>query len=174
MAIVRLQHHAVAIDVGGGHGFFAQDVLAGLHQGDGLLGVAEIGAGDVDGIDLGAGGQRGEVGEGEGGFPPGGEFGGALPGTGIDGGEGEFGVLFGFGEELFDDMAGADGGKTDHGGTSLGGVMGWCRGWCRGRGGAAGPAAEPPLRTQSAESVRRTDWPAARILRLAGIRRGAG
>ncbi len=30
-AIVRLQHHAVAIDVGGGHGLFAQDVLAGLH-----------------------------------------------------------------------------------------------------------------------------------------------
>ena len=53
MAIVRLQHHAVAIDVGGGHGLFAQDVLAGLHQGDGLLGVAEIGAGDIDGIDLG-------------------------------------------------------------------------------------------------------------------------
>jgi len=116
MAIVRLQHHAVAIDVGGGHGFFAQDVLAGFHQGDGLLGVAEIGAGDIDGIDLAAGGQRGEVGEGEGGAPLGGEFGGALPGTGIDGGEGEFGVLFCFGEELFDDMAGADGGKTDHGG----------------------------------------------------------
>lgn len=57
MAIVRLQHHAVAIDVGGGHGLFAQDVLAGLHQGDGLLGVAEVGAGDVDGIDLAAGGQ---------------------------------------------------------------------------------------------------------------------
>lgn len=57
MAIVRLQHHAVAIDVGGGHGLFAQDVLAGLHQGDGLLGVAEIGAGDIDGIDLAAGGQ---------------------------------------------------------------------------------------------------------------------
>ena len=31
MAIVRLQHHAVAIDIGGGHGLFAQDVLAGLH-----------------------------------------------------------------------------------------------------------------------------------------------
>ena len=117
---MRLQHHAVAIDVGGGHGLFAQDVLAGLHQRHGLLGVAEIGAGDVDGIDLGAGGQRGKVGEGEGGFPPGGEFGGTLGGAGIDGGEGEFGVLFGFGEELLDDMAGADGGKTDHGGTSLG------------------------------------------------------
>ena len=57
MAIVRLQHHAVAIDVGGGHGLFAQDVLAGLHQRHGLLGVAEIGAGDIDGIDLAAGGQ---------------------------------------------------------------------------------------------------------------------
>lgn len=51
-----------------------------------------------------------------GGAPLGGEFGGALPGTGIDGGECKFGVLLGFGEELFDDMAGADGGKTDHGG----------------------------------------------------------
>ena len=57
MAIVRLQYHAVTIDVGGGHGLFAQDVLAGLHQGDGLLGVAEVGAGDIDGIDLAAGGQ---------------------------------------------------------------------------------------------------------------------
>lgn len=57
MAIMRLQHHAVAIDVGGGHGLFAQDVLAGLHQRHGLLGVAEIGAGDIDGIDLAAGGQ---------------------------------------------------------------------------------------------------------------------
>ena len=28
MAIVRLQHHAVAIDVGGGHGLFAQDMLS--------------------------------------------------------------------------------------------------------------------------------------------------
>ena len=56
----------------------------------------------------------------------------------------------------------------------MGGVMGWCRGVVQGVGRAAGPAAEPPLRTESAESVRRTDWPAARILRLAGIRRGAG
>ena len=57
VAIVCLQHHAIAIDVGGGHGLFAQDVLAGFHEGDGLFGVAEIGAGDIDGIDLAAGGQ---------------------------------------------------------------------------------------------------------------------
>ena len=63
MAIVRLQHHAVTIDVGGGHGLFAQDVLAGLHQRHGLLGVAEIGAGDIDGIDERTAGHLFERGE---------------------------------------------------------------------------------------------------------------
>ena len=136
--------------------------------------MTEIGAGNIDGIDIAAGGQRGEVGEGESGAPLSGEFGGTLGGAGIDGGEGEFGVLFGFGEELFDDMAGADGGKTDHGGDLLGWGDGVVQGMVRGEGRAAGPAAEPPLRTQSAESVQRTDWPAARNSRLAEIMPGAG
>ena len=60
-------------------------------------------------------------------------------------------MFFGFGEELFDDMAGADGGKTDHGGDLLGWFDGVVQGEGRGRGG-----------------------PQARILRLAEIMPGAG
>ena len=123
-AVVGLQHHAVAINVGGGHRLFAQDMLAGFHQGDGLLGMAQVGAGDIDGIHLGAVGQRLQVGKGKRGAPLRGKFGGALRRAGVDGGKLKFGVLFGFGQKLLDDFSGADGSKTDHGGTSLEQKMG--------------------------------------------------
>ena len=124
MTVVCLKHHAVTVDVGGRHRLFAENVFAGFHQGDRLLRMAKVGAGDIDGVHLAAGGKLGKVGESEDGAPLGGELGGTLRGTGINSGEPEIGVLLRFGEELLDDGAGADGGKTDHGKSSLVGLMG--------------------------------------------------
>ena len=45
--------HGFALGNAGGHGLFAEDVLAGLGGADGEVGVHGVGQGDVDGIDGG-------------------------------------------------------------------------------------------------------------------------
>ena len=44
--------HGLGIGDGGGHGLFAEHVLAGLGRADGVLGVHAVGQGDVDGVDV--------------------------------------------------------------------------------------------------------------------------
>ena len=162
-AVVRLQYHAVAVDVGGCHRLFAEDVLAGLDEGDSLLCVAEIGAGDIDGVHLAAGGKLCKIGKGEGGAPLGGKHGGALCGAGIDGGKLEIGVLLRLGKELLDDGTGADGGKTDHGKI----LLGWFDGGSNyGIGAGDGKGAQPRRREASSKRTKFACPPQAGGLRL--------